>query len=313
MKYTLYHGSSSFLSLEAVHAHIEEIKEKEPSITLNIVEASSVQDHNIIDLLTSNSLFSSKRILLLKRTYRNKSKDVLIENILQILEQKRGDDYIILWEDQKIRSNTKYYKFFKKNNSVKEIAELNKRTFLTWLRGRLESYQLKIEPSVVKELAERTNYDPERCSNEIEKFKLNNLDKIISKEDVQALTTNTLEREIWDLTDAINQQDKEKSISILEKLSFQNTDPNYILSMLARNLRLIYLTKHLAEKGLDYRRISSSLKIPPFTTPSLMRASSKYSVDRIKLLYSKLSNLDFQIKSGRIDPNLGLTLICPFL
>ena len=137
--------------------------------------------------------------------------------------------------------------------------------------------------------------------------------KIIEKEDIEILTADTLEKEIWDLTDAINQQDKEKSISILERLSSQSTDANYILAMLARNLRLLYLAKQLSDEGKSYKEISSLLKIPPFTTPSLIKASSQYSDKKIAFLYSKLSNLDFQIKTGKIEPNLGLTLICPFL
>jgi DNA polymerase III subunit delta len=313
VKYTLYHGTSSYLSLEAVHSHIKDLKKKDSSTSINIVEADSTTTQNIVDLLTSPSLFTSKRTILIKRAYRNKDRKELTENILEILKSEKGDDTIIFWEDQKIRSNTRYYKFFKTKKAVEEISDLNKRTFFTWLRKELAENNLKIDQSVIKELAERTNYDPERCKNEIEKFKLSTPDKIIEQEDIEALTSDTLEKEIWDLTDAINQQDKEKSVSILERLTTQSTDANYILAMLARNLRLILLTKHLSEKGKDYRTISSSLKIPPFTTPSLIKASSQYSQERIKLLYSKLSNLDYQIKTGKIDPNLGLTLICPFL
>jgi DNA polymerase-3 subunit delta len=96
-------------------------------------------------------------------------------------------------------------------------------------------------------------------------------------------------------------------------MTSQGADANYILSMLARNLRLLYLTKTLDEEGKGYKEISSALKIPPFTTPSLIKTSKQYSEEKIKLLYSKLSNLDYQIKTGKIEPNLGLTLICPFL
>ncbi len=313
MKYILYHGTSSYLSLEAAHSHIEEIEKKDPSTTINIVDGDSINSQNIIDLLTSPTLFSSTRTIFIKRTYRNKDRKELTENIVDILKEGKGDDLIIFWEDQKIRSNTKYYKFFKKQKAVEEISDLNRRTFFTWLRKELEKNNMKIDQSVIKELAERTNYDPERCKSQIEKFKLNNPDKIIEKEDIEILTADTLEKEIWDLTDAINQQDKEKSISILERLSSQSTDANYILAMLARNLRLLYLAKQLSDEGKTYKEISSLLKIPPFTTPSLIKASSQYSNKKIVLLYSKLSNLDFQIKTGKIEPNLGLTLICPFL
>ncbi len=313
MEYILYHGTSSYLSLEVAHSHIEEIKKKNPSTSVNIVDGDSINSQNIIDLLASPTLFSSSRTIFIKRTYRNKDRKELTENIVDILKEGKGDDLIIFWEDQKIRSNTKYYKFFKKQKAVEEISDLNKRTFFTWLRKELEKNHMKIDQTVIKELAERTNYDPERCKSQIEKFKLNNPDKIIEKEDIEILTADTLEKEIWDLTDAINQQDKEKSISILERLSSQSTDANYILAMLARNLRLLYLAKQLSDEGKSYKEISSLLKIPPFTTPSLIKASSQYSDKKIAFLYSKLSNLDFQIKTGKIEPNLGLTLICPFL
>ncbi len=313
MEYKLYHGNSTYLSLEAVHSHIDKLKKESTLTSIDILEADLKDSKEIVDFLASPSLFSTKRTILIKRLYRNKEKNLLVEVLIKILQEGKSNDHIIIWEDQKIRSNTKYYKFFQKNRAIEELNELNKKTFFTWLRKELEKHELKIDQSVIKKLAERTNYDPERCKNEIEKLRLYNQNKIIREKDIEELTADTLEEKIWDLTDSINIQDKEKSITILEDLALQQTDANYILSMLARNLRLLYLTKTLDEDGKGYREISSLLKIPPFTTPSLIRASKQYSEEKIKLLYSKLSNLDYQIKTGKIEPNLGLTLICQFL
>jgi DNA polymerase III delta subunit len=71
-----------------------------------------------VDFLTSSSLFSTKRTILIKRLYRNKERAILTEALVEILEDGKNDDNIIIWEDQKIRSNTKYFKFFKKNKAV---------------------------------------------------------------------------------------------------------------------------------------------------------------------------------------------------
>ena len=313
MKYKLYHGTSSYLSLEVAHKEIEKLLSEDSSLSLTLLEADSLPPQNIVDTISSPSLFSKNRILFLKRTYRNKEKKLITETILELIENNQSNDYIIFWEDQKIRSNTKYYKFFKEKKCLEELDNLNKRTFFTWLRKELEENGLKIDQSVIKDLAERTNYDPERCSNEIKKFKLNNENRIIRKEDIEILTPDTIEKDIWDLIDAINQGDKVKSISTLEKLSSQTMDPNYILSMLARNLRLVLLTKFLLRKGNDYRAISSELSIPPFTTPSLIKTAENSSDEKLKMLYTKLSNLDYQIKTGKIDANLGISLICPYL
>jgi DNA polymerase-3 subunit delta len=165
----------------------------------------------------------------------------------------------------------------------------------------------------LQELVERTNYDPERASMEIEKFRLNDENKIITLDDVQTLTTDTLERDIWSLIDAINQSDTIKSMTILENLKKQSVDPNYIISMLARNLRLITLTQSLLEKSTSSGEIASALKVAPFMVPNLIKGAKKYTFKRLVTIYSKLSNLDFQIKTGQIDGVLGLTLICPYL
>jgi len=313
VKYKLYHGTSPYLSLEIAHKHIDELHKKYPTTTLILLDADHKSSKELLDTISSPSLFSTKRILFLKRIYRNKEKSILIDEILSILKNQNSDDILIFWEDQKIKSNTKYYKFFKENKSLEEVDALNKRTFFSWLRSELEKNSLKIDPAIIKELAERTNYDPERCANEIKKFKLNSTSMIIRKEDLEELTSDTLERDIWDLIESINQEDRIASMEILEKLIKQSVDENYILSMLVRNLRLLTLTKFLSEKRKDYREISSILKIPPFTTPTLVKSSQKYSNEKLVKLYTKLSNLDYQIKTGKVDAKLGLTLICPYL
>jgi DNA polymerase-3 subunit delta len=83
--------------------------------------------------------------------------------------------------------------------------------------------------------------------------------------------------------------------------------------MLARNLRLITQAKYLIENGYDYKQIASVLKVPPFTVPSIINASKNQTSEKIKKLYEKFTNLDFQIKTGKIDGNLGLTLLCSYI
>jgi len=309
VKYKLYHGTSSYLSLEVVHEEINKLKDEDPSLSLILLEADSSTPQKIIDTISSPSLFSKRRIVFLKRIYKNKEKKIITENILELLENRNGEDILFFWEDEKLRSNTKYYKFFKEKGKVEEVNELNKRTFFSWLRKELERNDLKIDPSVIKELAERTNYDPERCSNELKKFKLNNEKRIIRKEDIEELTPDTIEKDIWGLIDAINSGDRIKSISILENLHTQTIDANYILSMLARNTRTVFLTKHLLKADKSSREISSILRIPPFTTPSIIKMANNSPIEKLETLYTKLSNLDYQIKTGKIDANLGISLI----
>ncbi len=302
MTYKLYHGSSQYLSLMAVKKEIQQYSD----IAFQILDADTLDSQSIFDTLGSQNLFSNKRGIIIKRLYKNKDKDRLIESTLALLKNENNTDIIFFWEDQKIRSTTKYLKFFKDKSALEEFDELNKRSFMSWLKEELKDNKLELDNNSQRMLAEKSNYDPERCANEIKKLKLDPDSSVLN-------ITDTLENDIWGLIDAINTKDKERMMNILENLYSQNNDPNYILSMLARNLRILTLVKHLNDQHKTFKEICSILRIPPFTLPSILDTSKNYEMKNIVQIYKKLANLDLQIKTGKIDGQLGLTLICPYL
>lgn len=311
MKYKLFHGNSPYLSRKATYKELKKIKAENPNTQIEIIEADSLESSKYADTLASSTLFASKKILFIKRLYRNKDKDKLTEYTTEYLKNNESEDIVILWEDQKIRSTTKYLKFFKENNALEEFNTLNKRTFMTWMKEELKEQNIEIDSTIQKLIATNTNYDPERCSNELQKYKLSG--EQITKEYILETTTDTLELDIWGLIDAINHQDKSLSLEIMERLFTQNNDPHYILAMLARNLRLLTLTKHLTKKRASSGEIASVLRVPPFTVPSMIKASEQYSDEKILKMYEKFTNLDFQLKTGKIEGRLGLTLLCTYL
>ncbi|HPQ79554.1 MAG TPA: DNA polymerase III subunit delta [Candidatus Dojkabacteria bacterium] len=312
MEYKLYHGQSEFLSLESVHKYIDMLR-SEQELKLEILNADTISPNQLIDILSSQDLFSSTRIILFKRLYRNKQKDEFFTEFVSLVKTGKIKDLLIFWEDQKIKSNTKYYKFFSETKAIEESPKLDKRSFFSWLKNKIKEMELEINEDAIKVLAERINYDPERCTNELRKLKLTVENSTITLPDVESLVSDTLENDIWNLIDAINQKDSIQSSTILERLMAQNIDSNYIISMLARNLRLITLTKYLLEESGTTGNIAKRLKVPPFTVPSLINSSKKYSKAKIRTLYSKMSNLDYQIKKGLIDPDLGITLLSSIL
>lgn len=311
MEYKIYHGNSPYLSLKEAHKQLEKYEKENPDIKIQVIESDSLDSSKYADILSSSSLFATKRILFIKRLYRNKEKDKLTIFTTEYLNNNNSEDIIILWEDQKIRSTTKYLKFFKENKAIEEFNKLNKRSFMTWLKKELEEKELNIDFTTQKLIAEVSNYDPERCANELQKFKLSG--ETITKEYIMETTADTLELNIWGLIDNINQGDRKASLTILENLFKQNNDPNYILAMLARNLRLLTLTKHLVKQNKSSREIASIIKVPPFTVPSMIKATQKHTDERIETLYEKFTNLDLQIKTGKIDGKLGLTLLCTYI
>jgi DNA polymerase-3 subunit delta len=300
--YRLYHGKSPYLSLREAHRLLDtELKENE----IISIDADSQDPLKIIDLLYSPSLFTTPRVYFLKRVYKNKNKDILLENLLEIL--KTDQITVIIWEDQKIRSNTKYYKFFKKNNSVEELKDLNRRTFITWAKKELEKSKITLSYDLLNTLCQRSNYDPQRFLNNLNKLELLD-EEIINIKILDQVVANTLESDIWKLMDSITESNQTEINNILSNLLEYRVDPNYILAMIARNLRISIQTKHLLDKGINTRKFPSILKLPPFAVYPMIKSVESTKKEKILMQYRKLSNLDYEIKTGRIDPILGLSL-----
>ena len=300
--YKLFHGKSPYLSLREAHRLLDtQLKENE----IISIDADSQDPLKIIDLLYSPSLFDTPRVYFLKRVYKNKNKDILLENLLEIL--KTNEITVIIWEDQKIRSNTKYYKFFKDNDSLEEIKELNKRSFLSWAKEEIQKSELVLSYDLINTLCQRSNYDPQRFINNLNKLRLVN-EREIDREILDQLVVNTLESDIWKLMDCINESNQKKINDILSNLLEYKVDPNYILAMIARNLRISIQIKYLLNKGINSRKFPSILKLPPFAIYPMIKSIEKTKKEKILMQYRKLSNLDYEIKTGRIEPVLGLSL-----
>jgi len=306
--YKLYIGNETYISLSEAKKFVNSLRENSTSEYISM-DVEKIKANEIVDLLSSPSLFNSTRLIFLKRVYRNKEKDSIINFLLEYLPNNNVDN-IVIWEDQKVSAVTKYVKFFKANKQLEEYTKLNKRSFSSWAKNISDESGIKINSNALQLLSKYSNFDSQRFENNILKLRL--LEKEITEEDIKEFSTDTLEEDIWKLLDEINTQDG-KPLLILENLFKNDIDPLFIISMIVRNVRLLTMTKFLVEQKYQYAQMASVLKIPPFTLSPLVNTSSNYTLEKIKTIYEKLSSLDYEIKIGRMEPKLGLTLLCTIL
>ena len=305
----LYHGKDSFLSYRNAKSQLLDVLEKQPELERLIIDADSVElDHLVADIFTQN-MFGGDKAILIKRFTQNKSykekQDALLE---MISSHKDSQTHLIFWEDSKVASNTKFFKVFDAQKTAFGSDDLNKRTFGTWAKLEVKNMDLKVSADALDALIEFSNYETERFASELSKYKLSNKTEI-KLTDVIDGSTNTVETDVWHLIDVINGVKPGKPISVVDKLLKQQAAPHFILAMIIRNTRLLIMTHELIGKGADSKAIASTLKIPPFTVYAIIKSAQKTDKAKLKALYRMLYNLDFEIKIGNIEPELGLTLL----
>lgn len=310
----LFHGKNTFLSktksLKAVSNCKERCEEENILYDYRIFDASSTPAEVILTEIQTPSLFSPYKIIYIKRLNKCNDKESLHECILSLAEKnstgKNVD--IIIWEDEKLRANLRFVKSLKKVNAVEEIPEFKKPSFRSWAQEQALAKNLSFSHDAIYLLSERTNYDPERFIRELAKLSLLGKEKL-GEEDIENLCPDTLEHTIWQLIDAINDNDPSLAERKLDLMLRQGNDPFYVLIMIARNIRIILLTKLLLQKGANTYEIAKRVKAPPFTIKAIKRNAEQTSMERLLSLYDKLSNIDYSGKTGQLDTSLALNIL----
>ena len=142
-------------------------------------------------------------------------------------------------------------------------------------------------------------------SSEINKmiiYKENNY--IITKDDINEISSRGLNDNVFDFTNAIMNKDLNKMYECLNDLLIIGEDPIKIISLLANQFLFIYQVKLLDQNGKNQNDIKEILKVHPYRIQLAM--NTNFLVYELSDILKKLHELDFKIKTGSVDKKAGL-------
>ena len=138
--------------------------------------------------------------------------------------------------------------------------------------------------------------------------KLTLYSKVIDKDVVAKVVLKPLEENIFELQNAILKNDRARMLQIYRDLMVLNEEPIKLIVLLGNALRLLYQVSLLDRKGYNDGEIAKMLNINRFRLKYIREDSKYHSLEQIQDLLNQLAQLDFQIKTGRIDKKLGFEL-----
>lgn len=96
----------------------------------------------------------------------------------------------------------------------------------------------------------------------------------------------------------------------LEQLLVQGTPPPVIITMLARQLRLMVQAKSLIAGGVREAGVGKELGLrSDYAARKTVDQARSYTVGALKDLYRQLLDTDLAIKTGRLDGTLALEML----
>ena len=196
-----------------------------------------------------------------------------------------------------------------KNAIVKEFSAPDLKNVAAWIRNRVKSKNAEIEPEAVAELSAHLGNDLRLLDNEIEKLITFRAHAPIRGEDVRALVASVREADIFALVDAMGKRDTRLALTLLHEHISQNAAPQYLLTMIVRQFRMILQIKDLAARKQTVDVAREQLRLHPFVAQKTWAQAANFSLPQLEAIYYKLLDADLAMKTSRSKPVVALDLL----
>jgi DNA polymerase-3 subunit delta len=143
---------------------------------------------------------------------------------------------------------------------------------------------------------------------ELEKLAAYRGDEPITGDDVEALVADSREASIFDLVDAIMDKRTEAAIRALNVLMENGATGPYLISMVARQARLVAIAQELAAEHVPHSEWASRLGTSSdFVVRKTAEQARRVPPEAVHGLYRLLLKADMAMKTGDTTDELALT------
>lgn len=305
MIYLLY-GEEQFL----IDKEIEKIttKEKIDSISISHYDLEIDNIKDIIDDCSTISLFEEKKLVIINNcTYFNrvKNSEEDVNLLLEYISNPNPSTILIIINHNSSIDNTK--KISKKIKEIGTIIELNSSNINSIVKNMFEGYKIKEE--TINLFIKRVGEDISILSMESDKLKTYKIDeKEITNEDIMKCATFNIDTDIFKFIDNIISKKKEDALITYHELLRNNEEPLKIIVLLASKFRLMYQASIMSQNRMSDKDIGAYLGVHPYPVKLAKEACNKYSKKTVLRFLELLADLDKDIKTGKVNPELGLEL-----
>lgn len=305
-KIYLLYGEEDYLRKQ----YRDKLKEKlvAPDDTMNYhyFEGKNVQIGEIIDLAETMPFFADQRVIFLENTELVKKGG---EQLAEYLKDMAETVSIVLVEKE-IDKRSKLYKAIQKAGKVCEFKEQTINTLKIWVLSLLKKENKKITEYTMHTFLEKTGTNMDEIKMELEKLICYTMGKEeITVEDVEIMCTQKVSDHIFEMVDAIANQEQKKALTLYYDLLTLRESPIKIIALLGRQFNILLQVKLLKKKGYGDNQLSTMVGIPSYFIAKYVKQARHFSVKELKESVESCVETDEAIKTGKMNDKMAVELL----
>lgn len=291
----LLHGPDSFRIHERLGVLRQGFQDKYDPAGHNVQSylASEMKADDIRSSLLTAGLFLDKRFVVIHDAFdlSESASEVLLDTITKI-----DQDTIVVCIAEKLpKAKSELKTALLKADRVEEYGDLTDEQLRAWIKQRITAAGAAIENDALAYILHSIGNDLWTLHHTIEQ--LTAYTSTITMPVVQKFVQSSLDDDIFHFTDALSEQNAERALKLLHDQLAAGSNVFYLLTMLARQIRVLIEVKETGGKG-------SSLH--PYVIKKAHKHAQRFSLDKLEGMHRQLVDIDYALKSSTVDPELLL-------
>lgn len=132
----------------------------------------------------------------------------------------------------------------------------------------------------------------------------------ITLSDAQLFLEEKVDDSIFNMVDAIIAGNRKLAFKLLQKQRRMGEDESHLFAMILRQFRILIEMRDLFNRGenMASHQIAAELGLHPFVVKKSLPLMKRYSLERLKKVYTQLLDIDIKTKTGQGDQSLLIDL-----
>ena len=215
----------------------------------------------------------------------------------------------LIFIDGEVQSGNPLLQALRPLAKVQEFKSLKQNEVAGWTKQRAQHHQLSIEPRAIAALAMLVGNNLWTLDSELQKLGVAAGGHKITETDVRSMVSLARLPNIFAMADAVIEGRAHDAADLVQRLLADGEAPQRLLAMLARQYRMLLLTKDALERGQRPAEIGARLRVQGFVMQRLLKQAPAYSIERLRRVYRRLLEADLSIKRGIFDDETAIELL----
>lgn len=303
--YLLY-GEEGYLKKQYKDRFIKAMLPDGDTMNYAYYEGKNTDVKEVIDLAETLPFFAERRLIVFENT--GFFKTAAGADLADYVKEMPETTYFVFVENEVDKRN-KLYKAVNSKGYAVELSTQDEGTLKRWVFNLARRENKEMSEAVITYFIGKVGTDMEKIQRELEKVICYAIDRnTLTKEDVDAVCVTQLSNHIFEMVDAVAAGNQKRALDLYYELLALKEPAMRILYMLARQYRILFHVKALANQGYGRKEIASKAGIHPFVAGKNIEQSRRFKMKELRGVMEEAAQLEQDVKTGLLIDTLAVEL-----